>query len=391
MTILPRRFPVVSLVPLRAVLVPSLVGGILALVVFPATLLAVQDVERPRPREAGIRIGDLAPGPGNAITDVPGVLVGHATLAEGDSLNTGVTAILPHGGDLFRERVRAAIVVGNGYGKLVGLSQVQELGELETPILLTGTLSVFRAADALIDTLLRVPGNEEIRSINPVVGETNDGYLSDIRARPIGAEQVRAALRDASSGPVAEGAVGAGRGTRALGYKGGIGTASRVVEAGADAWTVGVLVQTNFGGSLIVDGVPVGALLAEDRRASEPHDARGGGSIMIVIATDAALDHRHLERLAERSFGGLARAGASLSHGSGDYAIAFSVDRGRAEIPGGGALSRLFVAVRDATEEAIVASLFAAETTEGLHGTAEALPVRRALEILERAGALEDD
>lgn len=360
------------------------------LVAFPADLSAQNG---PRPWEAGVRIGNLSPGPHDAITDVPGVLVGHATLAEGDSLNTGVTAILPHGGDLFRERVRAAIVVGNGYGKLVGLSQVQELGELETPILLTGTLSVFRAADALIDTLLASPGNEEIRSINPVVGETNDGFLSDIRARPIEPEHVRAALRDARTGPVAEGSVGAGRGTRAFDFKGGIGTASRVVEAGDDSWTVGVLVQTNFGGSLIVDGVPVGELLAAETAAErrEPHDARGGGSVMIVIATDAPLDHRHLERLAARSFGGLARTGASLSHGSGDYAIAFTVDRDAVQLPGGGGLSRLFVAVRDATEEAIVASLFAAETVEGHLGTAEALPVDRTLELLEQAGVLADN
>lgn len=371
----------------RHLVVPA---ACLCLSALPAGLSA-QDA--PRPWEAGVRIGNLSPGPHDAITDVPGVLVGHATLTEGDSLNTGVTAVLPHGGDLFRERVRAAIVVGNGYGKLVGLSQVQELGELETPILLTGTLSVFRAADALIDTLLATPGNEEIRSINPVVGETNDGYLSDIRARPIGPEHVRAALRDAHAGPVAEGAVGAGRGTRALGFKGGIGTASRVVEAGDASWTVGVLVQTNFGGSLIVDGVPVGELLAAEAAAAraEPHDARGGGSVMIVIATDAPLDHRHLERLAERSFGGLARAGASLSHGSGDYAIAFSVDRDVGRLPGGGGLSRLFVAVRDATEEAIIASLFAAETVDGQLGTAAALPVGRTLELLDGAGVLAGD
>ena len=205
-----------------------------------AAPLAAQ--QRPRPWDAGIRIGHLPPGPYDAITDVPGVLVGHSTLVVGDSLNTGVTAILPHDGDLFRDPVRAAIVVGNGFGKLVGLSQVQELGEIETPILLTGTLSVFRAADALIDTLLAMPGHEQIRSINPVVGETNDGYLSDIRVRPIGPEQVGEALRSAASGPVEEGAVGAGRGTRALGFKGGIGTASRVVETRQGTWTVGVLV-----------------------------------------------------------------------------------------------------------------------------------------------------
>lgn len=341
---------------------------------------------RPRPREAGVRIGHLPPGPLDAITDVPGVLVGQATLTRDDSLNTGVTAILPHGGDLFESPVRAAIVVGNGFGKLVGLSQVQELGEIETPILLTGTLSVFRAADALIDTLLAMPGHENIRSINPVVGETNDGYLSDIRVRPIGPEQVNAALRDASTGPVREGAVGAGRGTRALGFKGGIGTASRVIATPAGVWTVGVLVQTNFGGSLVIDGVPVGDRLAEAAR--EPHDADGGGSVMIVLATDAPLDHRSLERLAERTFGGLARTGSSMSHGSGDYAIAFSVDRGPIDIPGGGALSRLFVGAMDATEEAIIASLFAAETTSGHLGTAEALPIDRVLDILDEAGVL---
>lgn len=361
---------------------------------------ALQAQDRPRPREAGVRIGVLEPGPSNAITDVPGVLVGHATLAAGDSLNTGVTAVLPHGGNLYREPVRAAMVVGNGYGKLIGLSQVQELGEIETPILLTGTLNVFRVADALVDTLLETPGNEQVRSINPVVGETNDGYLSDIRSRPLGREHVRAALRAAAGGPVAEGAIGAGRGTRALGFKGGIGTASRLLEARSDPgdaeegpFTVGVLVQTNFGGSLVVDGVPIGRLLAEEARArqGEPHDARGGGSIMIVLATDAPLDHRHLERLAERTFGGLARTGASLSHGSGDYAIAFSVDRGPIDVPGGGALSRLFRAAADATEEAIVASLFAAETVRGDLGTAEALPVDRTLELLRAAGVLAAD
>lgn len=351
--------------------------------------LAGQD--RPRPREAGIRIGHLPPGPLDAITDVPGVLVGHATLTMGDSLNTGVTAILPHEGDLFESPVRAAIVVGNGFGKLVGLSQVQELGEIETPILLTGTLSVFRAADALIDTLLAMPGHEDIRSINPVVGETNDGYLSDIRVRPIGPRQVKAALRDASSGPVREGAVGAGRGTRALGFKGGIGTASRVVRTRAGTFTVGVLVQTNFGGSLVIDGVPVGERLAAREAEREAHDAEGGGSVMIVLATDAPLDHRSLERLAERSFGGLARTGSCMSHGSGDYAIAFSVDPGTIAIPGGGALSRLFVAAMEATEEAIIASLFAAETVKGHMGTTEALPVDAALSILGRAGVLADD
>lgn len=360
----------------------ALLACVVAFVPGMPTPLGAQD--RPRPREAGIRIGELEPGPDDAITDVAGVLVGHATLVEGDSIRTGVTAVLPHAGDLFRQPVRAAIVVGNGYGKLVGLSQVQELGVIETPILLTGTLSVFRAADALVDTLLLTPGNEEVRSINPVVGETNDGYLSDIRARPIGPAHVRAALRDAHAGAVQEGAIGAGTGTYALGFKGGIGTASRQVETDSGRYTVGVLVQTNFGGSLVIDGVPVGDRL----RREAQHDSAGGGSVMIVLATDAALDHRHLERLAVRSFGGLARAGASLSHGSGDYVIAFSTERGRISVPGGGTLSRLFVAAADATEEAIIASLFAAETMQGHLGSAEALPVVRVLELLDEAGAL---
>lgn len=361
---------------------PVLLVAVLMLAGHP---LRVAAQDRPRPREAGVRIGALTPGDWNAITDVPGVLVGHATLVRGDSIRTGVTAILPHSGDLFRDRVRAAIVVGNGFGKLVGLSQVQELGELETPILLTGTLSVFRVADALIDTLLQVPGNENIRSINPVVGETNDGYLSDVRARPVGDREVRTALRAAASGPVAEGAVGAGTGTRALGFKGGIGTASRRVIVRDRVYTVGALVQTNFGGWLVIDGVPVGRLLAE----SPPHDGAGGGSVMIVLATDAALDHRQLERLATRSFGGLARTGASLSHGSGDYAIAFTVSDASPDV-GGRSLSRLFRAAMEATEEAIVASLFAATTTTGHHGTAEGLPIDRVLKLLREAGRLED-
>ena len=366
-----------------ATVMRALLVGAVLLVVHP---LALQAQERPRPRDAGIRIGTLEPGAWNAITDVPGVLVGHSTLIVGDSIRTGVTAVLPHSGDLFRDRVRAAIVVGNGFGKLVGLSQVQELGELETPILLTGTLSVFAAADALIDTLLLSPGNQSIRSINPVVGETNDGFLSDVRARPIGADEVRAALRAAASGPVAEGSVGAGTGTRALGFKGGVGSASRIVPVRGEEYTVGVLVQTNFGGSLVIDGVPVGRSLT--RRV--PHDAAGGGSVMIVLATDAPLDHRQLERLAARSFGGLARTGASLSHGSGDYAIAFSVSDGPPGL-GGGALSRLFVATMDATEEAIVSSLFAATTMTGHHGSAEGLPVDRVLKQLRDAGQLHDD
>ncbi|MDT8435391.1 MAG: P1 family peptidase [Gemmatimonadota bacterium] len=348
-----------------------------------------EGAHRPRAADLGVRIGRLPAGPHGAITDVAGVRVGHATVWEGDSIRTGVTAILPHPGDLFAAPVRAGIVVGNGFGKLVGLSQVQELGEIETPILLTGTLSVFRAADALLDTLLATPGYETVRSLNPVVGETNDGWLSDIRARPIRPEHVRAALRDARSGPVAEGTVGAGTGTRALGWKGGIGTASRMApppggREGPD-WRVGVLVQSNFGGSLVVDGVPAGRLLAdaEGRPGGPPADARGGGSVMIVVATDAPLDARGLERLAARAFGGLARTGAALSHGSGDYAIAFTTDRGPPARLDGAVLTVLFRAVQEATEEAILNSLLRATDVTGFAGrSVRAVPVDRLRDLL---------
>lgn len=340
--------------------------------------------ERPRAREAGVVIGTLSPGPLNAITDVEGVRVGHVTLREGDSIRTGVTAILPHGGDLFRDKVPAAISVGNGFGKLVGLSQVNELGELETPILLTGTLNVFRVADGLVDTLLRAPGNEDVRSINPVVGETNDGWLSDARARPVGPEHVREALRRASAGPVAEGSVGAGTGTRALGYKGGIGTASRRLPDDLGGYVLGVMVQTNYGGSLRVDGVPVGELLEP-----EAGDSREEGSVMIVVATDAPLAQRELERVAFRTFGGIARTGSHFSHGSGDYAIAFSTDRTAPPRRDDALLSALFQAAIEATEEAVLNSLFRATTVTGRDGRRqEALPVDRVLEVLRRHGRL---
>ncbi len=304
------------------------------------------------------------------------------TLIRGDSIRTGVTAILPHGRDLFAERVRAAIVVGNGFGKLIGSTQVGELGVIETPILLTGTLNVWRVADALVDTLLATPGYEDVRSINPVVGETNDGWLSDIRSRPLGGAEVRAALRAATDGPVEEGSVGAGTGTTALGFKGGIGSASRVVPAEYGGYTVGVLVQTNFGGSLVVDGIPVGRILARDRER-EPSDAREGGSIMIVVATDAPLDVRSLERLAFRAFGGLARTGAAFSHGSGDYAIAFTTDRDPPPSLDGSVATVLFMAVQQATEQAILNSLFGATSVTGFRGhRAEALPIDAVREIL---------
>jgi D-aminopeptidase len=340
---------------------------------------------RPRAREAGIEIGILAPGPLNAITDVEGVRVGHRTVVVGDSIRTGVTAILPHGGNLFSEKVPAAIVVRNGFGKLVGLSQVNELGQIETPILLTGTLSVFRAADALVDTLLADPANAGVISINPVVGETNDGYLSDIRARPIQPGHVREALRAAATGPVEEGSVGAGTGTRALGWKGGIGTASRRLPESAGGHTIGVLVQSNYGGLLTIAGVPVGRFVRSERPDGPQRDDEEGGSVMIVIATDAPLSHRELTRVAERAFAGIARTGSWMSHGSGDYAIAFSTHRRAVEPPDGGLLTRLFVATAEAVEEAVLNSLFRATTTVGYQGhRAEALPVAEVLEVLRR-------
>lgn len=380
-----------------------------------------QEDARMRARDMGVVTGTLDPGPFNAITDVPGVRVGHTTLHEGDRFRTGVTAVVPHGGNLFRDKVPAAIVVGNGFGKLAGLSQVQELGTLETPILLTGTLSVPRVADALITYMLELPGNEDVRSINPVVGETNDGRLSDIRARPIRPEHVFHAIRSAREGQVLEGAVGAGTGTVAFGFKGGIGTSSRRTAEGAGGWTVGVLVQTNFGGrrSLRISGVPVGeelATRAAGRGISvagsgdtsnalaadlvESDTAPGDGSCMIVVATDAPLEHRALERLALRALMGMARTGSNFSNGSGDYVIAFSTHtalRTGAEADAqnvvrtlpSGALSPLFQAVIEATEEAIYNSLFMAQTTEGFRGTrVEALPLDRVRNILQRHRAL---
>ena len=347
---------------------------------------ATAQESRPRARDVGIRIGVLAPGPLNAITDVEDVRVGHHTLVVGDSIRTGVTAIVPHGGDLFADKVPAAIVVRNGFGKLVGLSQVNELGQIETPILLTGTLSVFKAADALVDILLADPTHADLRSINPVVGETNDGYLSDIRARPIEASHVRAALRAASTGAIEEGAVGAGTGTRALGWKGGIGTASRRLPESAGGYTVGALVQTNYGGILTIAGMPVGRYVRADRPEEPQRDDREGGSVMVVLATDDPLAHRELYRLGERAFTGIARTGSWMSHGSGDYAIVFSTHRGPVAPADGTLLSRLFVAAAESVEEAVVNSLFKATTTVGFRGhRAEALRIPEVLEVLEQA------
>lgn len=358
---------------------------------------------RPRAREAGVVVGILSPGPLNAITDVEGVRVGQATVIEGEAVRTGVTAILPHGGNLFLERVPAALHVANGFGKLLGVTQLRELGELETPLLLTCTLCVWRAADAMTEWMLGQPGMQEVRSINPVVGETNDGALNDIRARPLRAEHVVRALESARGGPVEEGAVGAGTGTVAFGWKGGIGTSSRRLPGSLGGWTVGVLVQSNFGGVLTVGGTPVGRELGryifqrqlEAERADAGTPDRGDGSIMIVVATDAPLDARNLERLAARAVAGLARTGASFTNGSGDYVIAFSTAAEVRRRPGGSvrtvaelpndATSPLFQAVAEATEEAILNSLFRAETTTGNGVTVEALPVERVMEILRRA------
>lgn len=368
------------------------------------TEMTDQPTERPRAREIGLSIGILPTGPENAITDVAGVRVGHSTLIRGEQIRTGVTAIIPHPGNLFQEKVPAAIHIGNGFGKLMGSTQVNELGEIETPILLTSTLSVPRVADALIDWMLALPGNEEVRSINPVVGETNDGYLNDIRGRHVGREEVFAALRTARPGRVAEGAVGAGAGTVAFGFKGGIGTASRRLPdaLGLGGLTVGVLVQSNYGGVLSIGGAPVGQELGryylreavEGSRVSRhtPGD-RADGSIMIVVATDAPLDHRQLRRLAERAMSGLARTGSSGSNGSGDYVIAFSTANPiRAGDPlrslrllGNESLSPLFQAVIEATEEAIYNSLLRATTTTGRDGhRVEALPIGRTIEILRK-------
>ncbi|HEU0302396.1 MAG TPA: P1 family peptidase [Longimicrobium sp.] len=356
---------------------------------------------RPRARDAGVVIGILPPGPLNAITDVEGVRVGQTTVIEGDSVRTGVTAILPHPGNPFQERVPAAIHAGNGFGKLLGVTQVRELGEMETPILLTCTLCVWNAANAMVDWMLARPGMEQVRSINPVVGETNDGGLNDIRRRPLRAEHVRAALEGASAGPVEEGAVGAGTGTIAFGWKGGIGTSSRRLPASLGGWTVGVLVQTNYGGVLSINGAPVGRELGRylfQRELTGPQD-RGDGSVMIVVATDAPLDARNLERLATRALAGLARTGAAMTNGSGDYVIAFSTAAGvrrnpRSREPAAiqdlpnESTSPLFQAVAEATEEAILNSLFRATTTTGNGMTVEALPIDRTLEILRRYGSL---
>jgi D-aminopeptidase len=341
-------------------------------------------------------VGSFEPGRWNAITDVAGVRVGHATLKRGDDVRTGVTVVVPHGGNIFQSKVPGAIAVGNGFGKLIGLTQVDELGVIETPIALTNTLSVFDAAKALIKYTLNLPGNDDVRSVNPVVGECNDGWLNDIRGFHVIEGDVLTALESAASGPVEEGSVGAGTGTRCLGYKGGIGTSSRVVDVDEESYTVGVLVQTNFGGSLVMAGIPVGKILKRGEGAGEP-----GGSCMIVVATDAPLSSRSLKRLARRTFLGLARTGSVMSHGSGDYAIAFSTAYTipyegpepvlPVELMSDDRLTPLFAAVIDATEEAVYDSLLRAETVTGRDGhTAEEIPIDDLERILRDEGVALD-
>ena len=389
--------------------------------------------DRSRVRELGIYPGIMTPGPFNAITDVSGVKVGHQTRIEGDSIRTGVTVIMPHDGNLFQDRVPAAVYVGNGFGKALGFTQVQELGEIETPIALTNTLSIFNVAHGLADYMLNLPGNEEVRSVNPVVGETNDGWLNAIRARVLGTGDVYAAIENASDGLVPEGNVGAGTGTRALGYKAGIGTSSRKLPENRGGYTVGVLVQSNFGGILTVDGHPVGEAFGNHYRVSADRDderlealvahgtvgsdvregvgvwgkesVRGvdgydydvDGSVMIIVATDAPLSARNLERLAKRAFMGVVRVGGFASNGSGDYVIAFSTHpevRRNINHPqpyrsvrdlDNNAMTPLFLAAVEATEEAILNSLFMAETMIGESGrTQEAIPIDKVLEIMEK-------
>lgn len=359
---------------------------------------------RVRSAELGLKVGVLPAGPLDAITDVSGVEVGHTTIIRGENIRTGVTAILPHAGNLYREKVPGGIFVGNGFGKLTGSTQVEEMGDIETPILLTSTTSVPRVADATISYMLAQPGNEDVLSINPVVGETNDGYLNDIRGRHISPEDVFAAIKNAKAGPVEEGAVGAGTGTVAFGWKGGIGTASRRVPSGLGGYTVGVLVQSNFGGVLTIAGTPVGQELGQYYLRKDLEEARAkdkpDGSCMMVIATDAPMDARNLKRLAARAWVGMGRTGSSGSDGSGDYAIAFSTapqvrirmdDKSptrKIEVLTNSAMSPLFEAVIEATEEAIYNSMFKATTVTGNGHTVEALPLEKTVKILREHKAV---
>jgi len=386
--------------------------GLLVLLICAHAAVTLVGQSRPRARDLGIAPGVYPPGPLNAITDVEGVRVGHTTIVQDDHVRTGVTAIVPHGGNVFQEKVAGAVFVGNAFGKLAGSTQVNELGTIETPIILTNTLSVGAAMDAVVRYTLSQPGNEQVRSVNALVGETNDGGLNDIRGLHVSREHVIDAIRNAKTGPVAEGAVGAGTGTVCYGWKGGIGTSSRRLDSTSSAqapgrgngpYTVGVLAQTNFGGSLTIGGVPIYKLLQPPgRRGGAPrHDdgvaalARGDGSCMLIVATDAPCDARDLERLARRAIFGLARTGSAYSNGSGDFAIAFSTSpemrsrfneaapHARRVLPPDG-MSSLFEGALEATEEAVYNSLFQATTVTSRFGTAEAIPIEKVRELLRK-------
>lgn len=380
---------------------------VLILLQGPAVLSAQQE-KRPRARDLGIVVGVLPPGPLDAITDVAGVEVGQTTIVRGANIRTGVTAILPHAGNMFQDKVPGAVFVGNAFGKLIGSTQVEELGDIETPILLASTLSTGRVADDLVTYMLSLPGNQDVKSINPVVGETNDGHLNDIQARAVTPEDVFNAIRNAKGGPVEEGGVGAGTGTMAFGFKGGIGTASRRLPASLGDYTVGVLVQSNFGGILRILGAPVGRELGQyylkDKLEPGTQSSLGirdtaDGSIMMIVATDAPLGARNLRRLAARTMMGLARTGAAGSNGSGDYAIAFSTAREvrirpttaltrQITVLTNDAMSPLFLATIEATEEAIYNSLLKATTMTGNGVTVKALPIPATLRILRKYGAI---
>lgn len=360
------------------------------------SFVIVSSAQTSRPLALGIQIGIMPSGKWDAITDVPGVKVGHTTLVKGDSVRTGVTAILPFDGNIFQHKVPAGVFVGNGFGKLAGTTQVKELGNLESPVILTNTLSVATAMDAVITYTLEQPGNEKVMSVNAVVGETNDSYLNDIRGRHVSKEDVLNAIRSASSGSVMEGCVGAGTGTVCFQYKGGIGTASRKLPASLGGYTVGVLVQTNFGGVLTIDGVPVGQEL-KNYYLSDQLNKKEDGSCMIVVATDAPLESRNLTRLAERAFMGLARTGGIAHNGSGDYVIAFSTDSTlrtayqakeriqQMAVLTNDAVSPLFMGAIEAAEEAIINSLFAATTTKGVGGhEIPSLPVQQVITIMKK-------
>jgi D-aminopeptidase len=372
---------------------------VLLVLSFAAAISQAQSNGRLRLRDLGVEIGIFRTGKLNAITDVAGVSVGHVTISQGDSVRTGVTAILPHGGNLFQEKVPAAAYVGNGFGKLVGTTQVEELGQIETPILLTNTLSVWDVADGIVDYMLSLQGNENVRSINPVVGETNDGGLNDIRGRHVTRQHALQAIRSATSGPVPEGSVGAGTGTVCFGWKGGIGTSSRLLPTSLGGFAIGVIVQTNYGGVLDIAGVPVGKELG---RYSYRNDVRspGDGSCMMVVATDAPLNSQQLKRLARRATLALGRTGSAMSHGSGDYVIAFSTSRDVRIHPDGQRiesiprlreddLSPLFQAVVESTEEAIYNSLLQATSVKGHRGIeAEALPIEKLRDVLRKYGRI---